>query len=128
MAAGAPAQPEPALWLNSTNATFQASSITVELVASDYATPLGTFNLLATSSGTVNLGMSYSIDGFFDWTNSGLVGAGVNVLSSAGAGFVSVAANTSTFVTNGGLYSASWTLNVTRTLAVDGNFVTSGIN
>lgn len=128
LAVGAPAQPAPALWLNSTNATGAPGSIQISLVAQNYDTPLGMFNLLATASGTVNAGMQYTLHGYFDAANSGIAGAGSLVLASAGTGFVSVADNTSSFVNNSSLYTASWVLNVTRTAPIDGMFYTSGIN
>lgn len=127
---GFPAQAQPALWLNSTNATTAAASITVSLVAKDYSTPTGSFNLLSTASGTVDEDMSVSLNSYYDVDNTGVAGAGIQLLDADWVGFASGAVpSNSTLVTNGGdeFYSVSWILTVTR--SEPGALVaTAGIN
>jgi len=117
---GFPIQAQPALWLNSTNATLLASTITITLAAYDYSFPAGSFPLLSTASGTVNEDMSVSLNSYYDADNTGIAGNGVLLLDADWVGFASGAVpSNSTAVTNGGdgLYSVSWVLNVTRTEA-----------
>ncbi|MCB2107936.1 MAG: hypothetical protein KDE14_09565 [Rhodobacteraceae bacterium] len=132
LAVGYPLQPQPAAWLNSTNATLNPGSITVTLVAQDYTSPVGSFILASTASGTYNAGTEYTISSYFDAGNTGVAGAGSLMLSDAGSSTAlfsnSIAANYVTPVTNPGAYSVSWVMTATRTAAFNGEFLTVGVN
>lgn len=117
LAVGFPVQAQPALWLNSTNGTTSASTITIKLVANDYSNPTGAFPLLSTASGTVDEGMSVSLQSFYDVGNTGIAGAGTLLLDADWVGFSSgaVPSNSTNVVNDGdGLYSLSWVLTTTR--------------
>jgi len=127
---GFPVQAQPALWLNSINATTSASTITVTLVAFDYSIPTNSFQLLSTASGTVDEDMSVTLSSYFDSDNTGVAGAGTLLLNDGWTGFASGAVpSNSTSVVNGGdqLYSVSWVLTVTRNEPGD-LVATAGIN
>lgn len=130
LAVGFPIQAQPALWINSTNATTSASTITIKLVANDYSFPSGSFPLLSTASGTVDETMSVSLNSYYDGANTGVAGAGLLLLDADWTGFSSgaVPSNTTSVLNDGdGLYSVSWVLTVTR--ATPGNLVaTAGVN
>lgn len=130
MGVGFPVQAQPALWLNSTNATTNASTIKISLVAKDYTTPIGAFQLLSTGSGTVDAGMTVHLDSFYDVNNTGIAGVGTHLLDADWTGFASgaVPQNSTGVVNDGdGLYSVSWVLTTTR--AESGQLVaTAGIN
>lgn len=127
---GFPVQAQPALWLNATNATALASTITVSLVAYDYSLPNGSFPLLSTASGTVDEDMTVSLNSYFDADNTGIAGNGLLLLDADWVGFASGAVplnSTNVVNDNDFLYSVSWVLTVTRTEPGD-LIATAGIN
>jgi hypothetical protein len=130
LAVGFPVQAQPALWLNSINATRTASTITVKLVADEYSFPSGSFPLLSTASGTLDEDMSVSLNSYYDAANTGVAGAGTLLLDADWTGFASgaVPSNSTNVINDGdGLYSVSWILTVTR--STPGQLVaTAGIN
>lgn len=109
---GFPILNEPQLWLN-TNETQIAgaggASMTVTVVVTGYTLPLGDFNLAGSLSGTVATGTTVSPSGYFDAGDTGVAGAGENILSASWTGFKSGAINPpSVVVDNTGTYGLSW--------------------
>ena len=109
--------PQPSLWINSANTTLMASTIRIELVAFDYSTPINVFGLLSTASGTVDEFMTVGLNSYYDVNNTGVAGAGIQLLDADWTGLASgaVPGNLS-YVNNNGdqLFSVSWILDVTR--------------
>jgi hypothetical protein len=123
------AQAQPAHWLNTNVFTKIAGTLTIETVVRDYTMPASPFKLLATASGTVDAGMSTTVDAYFDATNGGAYGGGVNVLSAGWVGFASGSVGqtiTDAIYATG--YSLSWIQTVTRTLPSSADTLSIGTN
>jgi hypothetical protein len=127
---------EPSLWLDAhagtdVNTAADGGDLTLTLVATGYTTPVGTFSLSSTASGTVDTDTQVNVADYFDPLNTGVAGAGTPLYTTTWTGFASGAApggDIPQIVADTGPYGLSWVERLSRTSTEAGGTEVIGTN